>query len=272
MLGVIVSDKKGDLLSSNLNPIVEEIEAILKLWTVRGLLLIGKVQVINTLIISRFTYRLAVIPKLSAGFLEKFNNLIKAFLWDGGRAKISSKILKGLKQNGGAALTDLGAKDKASKLQWVSKCIQNSEIQNLADAILDNPISTAIWKTKLEVSDIKKLFPLDSFWRDVLILWNGYNNELVDSPQKIRRQVLWLNSEICIQGKPTFNKKLYQMGIITTDDILGVNGNLLMYEQILQKLQGINYLEYYAIRQAIPKEWIAMLKTHCQDEVVKQNE
>ena len=88
---------------------------ILKMWEPRGISLIGKITVINTLIGSLFTYRMSVIPALTKEYIDKINKMCTKFIWNNKKAKISMNILQGLKTQGGAGLTNICRKRQIIK-------------------------------------------------------------------------------------------------------------------------------------------------------------
>ena len=118
ILGIYVSHDEHEYLHLNYSPLLEKAGRILDIWRMRDLSIMGKVQIVNSLIVSLFNYRFTVLPSPGKKFLEKMKQIITQFIWDGKRPKISYKTLTGLKEQGGMGLVDLEARDKALKVQW----------------------------------------------------------------------------------------------------------------------------------------------------------
>ena len=55
---------------------------------------LGKIVIINTLVASLVMYKLQVLPKLESGYVNRFNDMIEHFLWNGSKPKIAIKILQ----------------------------------------------------------------------------------------------------------------------------------------------------------------------------------
>ena len=100
ILGVMVSQNVEQLVNLNIDPLIEQSNAILRQWKWRNLSLIGRVMVINTLIASLFVYKLTVIPTPPVSFFRKMNELFRDFLWNG-KSKIALHILQMNKEDSG---------------------------------------------------------------------------------------------------------------------------------------------------------------------------
>ena len=91
---------------------------VLELWHHRQLSLMGKVVVINTLIASLFVYLLQSV-NIPNNFVNKFNELILAFLWQGKCPKIPLEFLQGEKEARGLKLVNMELKDISLKTRWI---------------------------------------------------------------------------------------------------------------------------------------------------------
>ena len=116
VLGVEVSVNTNTLGKLNYEKLIEQSEGILHKWKSRGLSLIGKVLVINTLIASLYVYKMTVLPKISELCVERLNKILQAFLWNGKSAKINLKTLQMSKDNGGLNLVNFSIKDDSLKV------------------------------------------------------------------------------------------------------------------------------------------------------------
>ena len=106
VLAVWITGNKDELQQINIEPIIEKAEAILSLWSARGLSLFGKIQIINALVASLFVHRLAVLPKLKDKYVKKINVIFQNFMWNKRKPKIALNILQGAKIDGGAGLVE----------------------------------------------------------------------------------------------------------------------------------------------------------------------
>lgn len=71
ILGVDISTNQSELCTINYNKVVEKIPAILNRWRKRNLILMGKVLIVNSLIMSLFVYKMSVLPKMPYSFIKK---------------------------------------------------------------------------------------------------------------------------------------------------------------------------------------------------------
>ena len=69
VLGVIVAH--NDIVEKNYKDIVQKVRKTLFSWTHRGLSLLGKVQVVNTLVSSLFVYKMMVMPKIPDNIVKR---------------------------------------------------------------------------------------------------------------------------------------------------------------------------------------------------------
>ena len=79
-------------IDSNYNNLLEKSKNIMYSWTNRGLSLLGKVTVINTLISAMFIYKMLVLPNIPQRLLKQFEQYVRNFIWDGRKPKISLNI------------------------------------------------------------------------------------------------------------------------------------------------------------------------------------
>ena len=155
LLGVNLTHELEKLLDLNYNSIFKQAEIIFKNWRVRGLSLLDKIQVINSLVYSLFTYRMAVLPLSSADIVKRYNELIKDFIWNRKKAKIPSETLTKNKWQGGLGLADFKTRDQTAKIKWVFEIQKSKKLQHLAYQLLDNPIGDMLWETNLEAGRCK---------------------------------------------------------------------------------------------------------------------
>ena len=202
LLGIEITQDSENLLSANLEPLLIKAKTTLDLWKQRGLSLIGKINIVNTLVASIFIHRLAVLPCIPDRYAKQFNEMIQDFVWNGGKPKISMKILKGNKEDGGLGLIDLQMKDVALKAQWVLKAASSKIYKEIVKILLNNKIGTGLFEAQLHYKDIPVMCPLTNFWTDTLKCWCQLNYEKSISKAQVENLVLWYNSNIRIENKP----------------------------------------------------------------------
>ena len=100
--------------------IVTGVQNVLNLWSMRGISLLGKVQIFKALGISKIQYvaSMAYVPKKVIRELER---LQKIFLWNSGTVKIKHSTLINENKDGGIKNVDIETRLKATKLTWVRR-------------------------------------------------------------------------------------------------------------------------------------------------------
>ena len=80
-------------------------------WSLRCLTVIGKILVVNTLLVSQFVHKLLCLYSPSEEVLNKFHRIITQFIWSKKSSKIKYDKLIQNYENGGLKLVDLKIKD-----------------------------------------------------------------------------------------------------------------------------------------------------------------
>lgn len=262
ILGIVIHHDHMNTAKINYDMLLEKVENNCNLWKHRGLTLMGRVLIINSLCASLYVYKASVLGKITAEHTKKFYKILKNFLWKGGKSKLSLSKLQNTREYGGLGLIDLWAKDVALKTNWVAVSKEFPKIKDLAAQFLPE-IRQDIWLCNLKPQDVSEVVA-PCFWRDVLIAWaNTQWHDPKDNVTKIAMQVLWYNSHIKINKRTLYYKKAHGGGIKLLYNIWNsVSKKFLTYQQLIN-IYGDNimtYLEYHALVSAIPGEWIRELK------------
>ena len=215
ILGITIDHDMEKCMSKNYDSLIDKAESIMNAWAHRNLSLIGRIQVVNTLVLSLFVYRLLVLPNLSDDHVKKLNDAIKKYLWSKARAKISNDMLEQTKENGGLGLTNIVIKEKALKATWVQKLESDTGLRETAYENLSPTLRDCIWICNLHEKDVNIVMnnkgdARNSFWRDVFKAWCSYN---YDNEKSEKDTFLWFNSEIRINDKPFLWEKYYKEGL-----------------------------------------------------------
>ena len=159
VLGIEIRDKEKDALEANYGDMLEKIRGILKLWGSRNLSIVGKVNIINTLIASLFVHKMMVLPNIKKSSIDAIEKEFEKFIWNGRRPKIPLKTLMKSKKAGGLNLVDLTKKEIALKSTWVEIAMSDKQVANFAYNALNTIIEKYIWICQLDVKDIDVLWP-----------------------------------------------------------------------------------------------------------------
>ena len=263
ILGVYISGCPVVTRQQNYDKIMAKVELVLKTWSKRQLTLLGKILIVNTLVIPLFVYCLQVVVNLSAEMLSRFQRVISNFLWDGKRSKISFETLIKPYESGGLKLVSLTIKDLAMKAKWAQAARLLLFPQSLWQQIPSYVMGLKnqhIWQVNLTRKEVSKLFGLTLF-SSILGSWCHFYFHKPTSRQNVLDQFIWFNSHVKSLRHTLFYKSWYRAGVCYIKDIVDDTGNLLTCEQMIHKYgQSIHILDYVKLIQAIPKEWRVLLK------------
>ena len=267
ILGLWTSSDVEQMSIQNFDRTLQKASNICKIWSKRLLSLLGKILLVNTLIVPLFTYRLMVTrtPKKNQ-FLE-YKKLITNFIWDNKHPQIAyDKLIKDYDQ-GGLRLFDLKIKDTAIKTKWmqVAKFKESSLwSQALVETFKMEP--GLILECNLCYKDICKITN-PTIVRDVMLAWSKINYRTPTSKKDVLNQILWYNSHIKIRNSTLFLKRWYTSGIVRIQQIWDDGRFKTCNELVREYGNVINIIDLTNITQAIPKEWLLVIKKEVSTDV-----
>ena len=135
----------GNEINGDYSDLILKSETVLKSWIHRGLSLLGKINIINTLVASLFVYRMYVMPSMNKKSLKRIENIFTNFLWSGRKAKIPMRVLQRTVSCGGANLVNLRAKDHAIKIAWTKILRDDPKAANLVYFFTNNVLKEDVW-------------------------------------------------------------------------------------------------------------------------------
>lgn len=261
ILGVMVSNDSDSLLMLNYAPVFDKVSQVCQTWQRCQLTLMGKVVVINNLVASLFTHRMAVLPSMTQIYLREYEAIIKNFLWGQGRPKIKLETLYNSRSMGGLGLINLENKDRAIKAQWVSKCKNFNLIQSLSQVYLPK----GIWNCNVSKRDVDRMSIKSIFWKNVLSSWACFNFQDITKlilSNKILRMPLMYNSCMPVGGVLLSKKKLEFLGVHKIEDLFTYHQRqrLITQQELYNKIPNWNkVLQIMGIVRALPQAWIKII-------------
>ena len=249
VLGVTIAH--SDLEMKNYDEMAGKVRKVLNAWYNRGLSLIGKVQVVNTLVASLFVYKMMVLPTIPKGIIKAIDSIIREFLWNGKKSKIAYWILQNPKKEGGLNLVDLDRKDKALKATWPQILVGEPEYADLVYANMRcTVLQHDVWRCSILPEHVETLKGITPFWKDVWKSWSSYN---FPHNRRIENQIIWYNSCILIEGKVVMWKDVYARGLKYVYQLFEA-GQFKSFEQVNSQY-GLSILRYNGLKKSLPLEW-----------------
>ena len=256
VLGVDVLNSKDEdtLLQINYDKVIERASSVLNQWRARGLSLLGKILIINTLVSSLFVYKMSVLPPIPEKYVKKLNTLMNQFLWNMRKPKIPIEILQIPKKYGGAGLVNFEMKDAALKIKWVKDILSDTFIAELAYKQINSDLREKIWICNLNYEDVRKLNISNKFWDGVLKAWCRLNYIKHVPPDESPHQFLWYNSHITQNKTPYLDKILYRNGIEYLFQLQDDKGKMRTAHDIANEFK-VPVFQVNCLLASIPQEW-----------------
>ena len=184
---------------------INNLEKNLNGWKRKKLTLLGRINIVTSLGLSKLIYNASVlsIPK---HFAKESNRISFNFIWEGKPAKVKRSTIIRERKHGGLKMLDLEILDKALKVAWIERLKTHS---------------SASWKITLELGvkqyggltflikcqyDIKML-SLDNppnFYHTLLAYLQDLNSIPMADVDNVPDKIIWNNQNIVIDGKSIF--------------------------------------------------------------------
>ena len=263
VLGIYFAANNVEAAKKNYDETLSKAKNILKIWKTRKLTLLGKITVVNTLIMPLIIYRLQSLQSPNKEFFSQWKKMISEFLWDSKKPKIAYNKLILPYDKGGLKLQHINLRNKALKVKMVQKDRLESDRENsLWSQLLKNvlPIEQSqFWNCNMSTQDVKKIVPR-GICRDCIESWAEINYHVPVGTEEILSQVLWYNSHIKENNESLFIKKWAELGMNYVKQIIKKD-KFFTCEELWGKFGvRLNYIEYFRLQKAIPKEWMLVIK------------
>jgi hypothetical protein len=105
-----------EICNTNFSEKLKKIEDMLNLWSLRNLTLVGKVRVINTLIVPQLLY-LGNVIHMPKKYIKQYQKLVQKFIWNSKPPKVKYRTMINTTENGGMNLQDITCKMASLKLK-----------------------------------------------------------------------------------------------------------------------------------------------------------
>ena len=251
VLGVIISHE--NIVEKNYDGIVQKAKQVLDSWYHRNLTLIGRVQVVNTLVASLFVYKMMVLPSIPLSIVRNVDNIIREFIWNKRKAKIAYRILQNPKTEGGLNLVNLTKKDQSLKATWPYILYQEEEYAKIVYGLIRcTDIQEDIWRCNLHPEDVSTMGIKSEFWYDVLKAWCEYNYY---HDTRVDNQIIWYNSKIKVGGKIVMWTDIFRNNLMYVYQLF--QGGKYKSFQLVKEQYGLTKIRYNQLKSAIPSEWKA---------------
>jgi len=250
ILGVYVSYDKGKCDEINFESKVSKCNSVLNEWKGRNLTLIGRVQIVKTFIISMFLYVTSTIV-MPHRYMKQIDNMVRYFVWRGGKSKVSKSILQNNKCNGGLELPSMESMICVSNIKWILRYLQDPPFY--WKLFCDHFFKSCNFDLKTllcshyNVAFLKSCKNIPHFYVNVVSDWITY----VDRPVP-RANYLWYNQNILVQGLPVFYKDLNEKGVCYIRDMYDEENKIIPFHSLITRgLKKCEWLRWHGLVNSI---------------------
>ena len=172
-LGIHIGHNKQICDELNWNTKLTQFENTLKVWQKRKLNIFGKVTVINYICFPKLIY-LCSVTSVPNKIIEKIEQLIDKFMWNGNKSRVNKTSLINPIDNGGVNLVHVRSKIQSLKALWLVRWLKDPLWKPIADSLLRKircclPMLFHMNLKKLK--DFPVLLEMPNFYQDV---WSSY--------------------------------------------------------------------------------------------------
>lgn len=151
-------------------------------------------------------------------------------------------------------------------MQWVVRIRDNPVWAQIAYTYLSPGTAEGIWECNLNPNDVEIVFPISSFWRQVMHAWATYNYKFPNTSEAILKQIVWCNLNIRVDNKPITNLKAWRAGLRYMSQLVNEHGFLHTYGELNRIFPDLlTWFEHAQIITAIPHEWKQLLLLQTED-------
>ena len=149
--------------------------------------------------------------------------------------------MQNTKETGGLGLTDIDGAQIGLQVKWVQKLITEPKRWNYVYEFLIPSLNDVIWECNLSEHDVGKINLRESHWKNELYQWTRVHFHNPTNTAEVRKQVLWLNSHIRMQGKVVMYNVKFE-NVMNVEDILDEKNNFLKFEELKLKIPTASWL------------------------------
>ena len=258
-LGVYFSYDTVQAQNMNFNPKINEIKTLLNIWRMRNLTLAGKIILIKTFALSKFTY-LASVIHIPDNIIQQIDKIIFSFLWNKGNGFVKKSSIIGDIDEGGLRMVNVKSFFAAQKIKWISKYIttESAPWKTLLNHFISPYGGELLFHCNIDFKLFKDKCNLPVFYKDVIILYVNFVNANNVSPLQ---QCIWNNRHIRVNHHPCYIHSFVNCNIIIVSDLFHNDGTIIPFDVLVNRgLEKKNFMKWRSVMSAIPNAWKNTIK------------
>ena len=226
-------------------------------WKRRNLTLLGKINIVKTLGLSKLIYNTSVLV-IPEQLIKEINSIILNFIWDEKPPKIKKSTIIGERKHGGLKMTDFNILNKALKVAWIPR-IKSESVASwkiIPNAILERYGGLHFLTICNYDIDTLQVGNLPSFYVEVLRQWQMTKDFKRSETTLAREEVIWNNRKILIDGNSVFYKSWFDQNVIRVQDLLQEDGKFLSFKNFCYQFKfKTPFTLYFGLINSISTSW-----------------
>ena len=217
----------------------------------------------KTLALSKLTFVCSAL-ETPESFTDEVNKIIFDYIWKYKNPKIKKSTIMKCKEEGGLNMIDFTLFDKAIKLCWVKRLCsdEKSPWKFIPTSLLSNVGGNLIFRCNYDVKYLKLNDQIPAFYRKIISYWQELNTIVPKQKEDVLNQIIWNNRFIKISNVSVFLQNWHRAGIQHLSSLLNESkNNFLTFNSFQLKFNvKCNFVQYYSLLSAIPRQWKDLLK------------
>lgn len=254
LLGLYIGHNMKDLEISNFKHKLTKIKKQFQSWIERDLSIVGRILIVKSLAISKFSFLFNLIT-FPQHIIKEIKQCIYEFVWKGKTRKIKDKVLIQDYEYGGCRMVDIESSIKAEQLKWIKMYLGNE------GGVWRKTMKQCIGVENLNMLlrgnfDAKLLPKCTPFYREVLKCWSEEKYVPKQDEREYSNEFIFYNKNITINKHMIYNDSIRRAGIWCVQDLfIYKNGSIFKKNMSSKGLKVNEIFLINSIISAIPKSW-----------------
>lgn len=266
ILGITFSTNLKEIVNLNFKDKIDETLRDISKWKKRHLTPIGKITLIKTLFISKYTYLFTNLPDPPMQLLQELDNIIHRFLWGGKVNRISKSTICKDYESGGLKMCNIFSALSAYKLSWLRRMEHLNEKEFLSFEMYPHLCKLRLFGS--EYIELANRNIKNTFWRDVLKHYNTLAKSTTKLKQKNMTKLLdepiHFNPNIKRDRKILYIQEWIDNKVLKIRDLLDENEHFIdfiAFKTKFTQIRSTNFLMYNGVIRAI-KDYVHGINTN----------
>jgi len=245
ILGVYVGWNLNESINLSYSEKIINIKKLLLSWQHRKLTLNGKILILKSLVLSKITHLLNVLPFPNV-YMKELENLFYNFVWNSKTNKVKKSVFIQDFRSGGHKMIDIQAVNQTQKLKWVKLYLNNHSC--LWRPLMEEMIRVENLNMFLRGNFDKSHTRTNSeFYQEVIqSLYTLNNKNKQNETENLANQYLFYNKSVKVNKKTVYDKELFTAGIWRVCDLFYHDGTTIPFS--VWKKRGVTNRKFLVWR------------------------